>query len=295
MVDEASMVDQHLLYRLLDCTSPQCRLVLIGDAAQLPSVGPGNVLRDLIATGRFPVVNLTEIFRQEDTSDIVFAAHAIHRGEVPVADSKEFKLIEVDNEEIVRDYILKLAKKLYSKRVNFQILSPRHAGVVGVTSLNARLRELLNPKSPGLSEVRLGKDSIREGDRVMIIKNNYRLEVFNGDVGKVTQIQHRAKSIEIKIHGNPPKVVPITFKEAPRLIRLAYACTVHKAQGLEYDCIVIPIVMGFRHQLQRNLYYTAITRARKKVILVGQRQALARAVHNDWEDLRNTMLRERLE
>ena len=296
VIDESSMLDQHLIYRLLSCTSPQCRMVIVGDAAQLPSVGPGNVLRDLVGSGQFPVVDLREIFRQKDTSDIVYAAHAIFRGEVPELQEKsDFSLVQVRSEEEALSIILQLAQKLYSNRANFQILSPRHAGVVGVTNLNARLRELLNPQQAGLLEIRLGSDTIREDDRVMVVRNDYKLGVYNGDVGKVARIDRKAKEVEIKIFGEPPLHVRVPFKTVPSLLRMAYACTVHKAQGLEYDCIVMPIIDGFKHQLQRNLLYTAITRAKKKAILVGTSTALATAVGNDKEDLRNTLFRDRLQ
>lgn len=295
IVDEASMVDQHLLYRLLACTADNCRLVLVGDHAQLPSVGPGNVLRSLIDSGKFPVTKLVDIFRQKDTSGIVYAAHSVHRGEVPeVTTNGDFVLLERGTEEEVLESILKLAETLYRKRVNFQILSPKHSGTVGVTRLNESLREMLNPKQQGLSEIRLGNDTIREDDRVMIVQNHYKLGVFNGDVGKISRVDRRAKTLDVKIHGTLPLVVPIDFKDAPRFIRLAYACTVHKAQGLEYDHIIIPVVDSFRQQLQRNLYYTAITRAKKRVILVGTRSALAKAVFNAKEDGRNSLFQERL-
>jgi exodeoxyribonuclease V alpha subunit len=303
IVDEASMLDQHLLYRLLDCTSDNCRLVFVGDAAQLPSVGPGNVLRDLIASELFPMVKLTTIFRQEDTSDIVFAAHDIHKGEVPQVKTKgDFVLLPVAQEDVALTTVCTLAQRLYAKnqrpsakgKWDFQILSPRHSGTVGVTKLNQRLRELLNPQSPGLSEVRIGNDTMREGDRVMIVQNDYTLMVFNGDVGKVSRVDRKNKVIEVKIFGEPPKFVNIEFKKARKLIRLAYACTVHKAQGLEYDVIIMPVVDSFRHQLQRNLLYTAVTRAKKKVILVGTHSALTQAVMNAKQDERNTLFLDRL-
>jgi exodeoxyribonuclease V alpha subunit len=295
IVDEASMVDQHLLYRLMVCSGPQTRLVFVGDAAQLPSVGPGNVLRELIKSKRFPVVNLIEIFRQKDTSAIVFAAHAIYRGEMPECEPpSDFSLLRVQSEDQVLQVILKLASKLFLKRANFQILSPRHSGVVGVTNLNSKLRDLLNPSNSSLREIRIGDDTVREDDRVMVIRNDYEMGVFNGDVGKVSRIDNRAKEIELKIFGDPVLYVQIPFKDAAETIRLAYACTVHKAQGLEYDIIVMPVVESFRHQLQRNLFYTAVTRARHKVFLVGSHTALQLAVANDREDQRNTLLRDRL-
>lgn len=304
IVDEASMLDQHLLYRLLDSTSDTCRIVFVGDAAQLPSVGPGNVLRELIASGLFPVTKLTTIFRQEDTSDIVFAAHDIHKGNMPEVSTKgDFVLAEVADEEAVLAVVCKLAQKLYADnqkatdpkdKTDFQILSPRHAGTVGVTRLNERLRELLNPRTPGLAEVRIGNDTMREDDRVMIVQNDYTLKVFNGDVGKISRVDRKGKTVEVKVFGETPMFVPIEFKKAKKLIRLAYACTVHKAQGLEYDVIVMPVVDSFRHQLQRNLLYTAVTRAKRKVVLVGTRSALSQAVGNAKEDDRNTLFLDRL-
>lgn len=296
IIDESSMVDQHLLYRLLSCTQPEARLVFVGDAAQLPSVGPGNVLRDLVSCGQFPVVSLTEIFRQADTSDIVIAAHAIHAGKVPEfeGDSKDFKFLEIKDEGVMRDTILKTVKVLYEKKVNFQVLSPRHSGPLGVTNLNLQIRELLNPKSPGLREMRLGSETIREGDRVMVAKNNYRYEIFNGDVGKVARLDSKLKEVTIKIHGPPVMQVQLPFKEAPSHLRMAYCVTVHKSQGQEYDVIVMPWSNSFRRQLLRNLIYTAITRARKKVILVGHNSAMEIAVANSDVDTRNTLFPERL-
>lgn len=299
VVDEASMLDQHLLYRLLTCTKPDCRLVIVGDAAQLPSVGPGNVLRDLLSSKKFPVVSLTEIYRQKDTSGIVFAAHSIHRGEVPDVTAPDFRLVHLSNEEAVADAIVQLASKLYLQRtsgqaVNFQILSPRHAGAVGVTTLNARLRDLLNPGGQGAQEIHIGDSTIREDDRIMVIKNDYQLGVFNGDIGKVSRIDRKAKEVELKIFGDPEQKVVVPIKNVGNLIRLAYACTVHKAQGLEYDVIIMPVVDSFRHQLQRNLLYTAVTRAKKRVILVGTPSALRVSVLNDSEDQRNTLLKDRL-
>jgi len=295
IVDEASMVDQHLMYRLLMCTSVQTRLVFVGDAAQLPSVGPGNVLRDLIRSEQYPVVALTEIFRQKDTSDIVYAAHAIYRGDVPDCEQpSDFTLVAAANEDHAQEIIVAIVKRLFDRHEDFQVLSPRHAGAAGVTNLNARLRDLLNPAGAGRIELKMGTDVIREQDRVMVVKNNYRLGVYNGDVGKVTSIDLKAKEIEIKVHGDPAVLVRVPLQEAGATVRLAYACTVHKAQGLEYDVIVMPLLESFRHQLQRNLLYTAVTRAKLKVILVGSQRALARAVLNDKEEQRNTLFHERL-
>lgn len=295
IVDESSMVDQHLLFRLLSCTSQHCRIVLVGDAAQLPSVGPGNCLRDLTNCGLFPTVRLTEIFRQADTSQIVFAAHDVHAGIVPnTTISKDFTLLPRDSEESIQATILQLARDLSSQGKTFQVVSPKHQGKIGVTALNEHLRELLNPQNPLQHEVKLSKGVVREGDRVMIVKNNYNLGVYNGDVGTVTRIDSAGGAIGVTIEGPTPLYVHIPFGEAASHLRLAYACTVHKMQGLEVDRIVMPIFDTFFHQLQRNLFYTAITRARKQVILVGSRTAMARAVANNREDFRNTLLTERL-
>jgi exodeoxyribonuclease V alpha subunit len=293
IIDEASMVDQHLIFRLLDCTKPTARLVFVGDYEQLPSVGPGNVLHDLIHSNLFPTIKLTQIFRQDDTSGIVYAAHAMVNGNVPDTD-KDFRLIQLQSDDDVLAAILKIGEGFYKKRHNFQILSPKHRGTVGVTNLNARLRELLNPASAGLAEMRLGRETVREGDRIMIIKNDYKLNVFNGDVGKIARVDKAKKVVWVRIFGTPPLEVEIEFKHVPRLLVLAYACTVHKAQGLEYDRIVMPLVTGFYHQLQRNLIYTAITRAKKQVVLVGHREALSKAVFNAKQDERATLFLDRL-
>jgi exodeoxyribonuclease V alpha subunit len=296
VVDEASMVDQHLLFRLLTCTASDCRLVFVGDAAQLPSVGPGNVLRDLISSRHFPVVDLREIFRQDEASDIILAAHAINRGDVPEFESKstDFVTVEVRDEAKILETLVSTVQRLYERRINFQVLSPRHAGTLGVTNLNLRIRELLNPKTPGLREMRLGSETVREGDRVMVSKNNYRFDIFNGDVGKVSRLDQREKIVELKIHGPPVMQVQMPFKDAPSHLRMAYAITVHKSQGQEYDVILLPWVSSFRSQLIRNLLYTAITRARKKVILIGHPEAIQKAVQNNRVDARNTLFPERL-
>jgi exodeoxyribonuclease V alpha subunit len=295
VIDESSMVDQAVLYRVLTCTRQDCRIVFVGDAAQLPSVGAGNVLRDLISSGRFPTVSLTEIFRQADTSPIVTAAHDIFHGRIPEAPMKsDFSLIPMNDEDEILKVVLNLAEKLYQRRENFQVLSPRHAGTLGVTNLNTRLREIINPSQHGLLEVTVGGEVLREGDRVIVSKNDYKLGVYNGDVAKVSLIDKHAKEIEIKVFGPPVLMVRVPLAKARQLLRLAYAVTVHRCQGLEYDKVVMPIVEGFAHQLQRNLFYTAITRARKQVILVGHQRAMERAVLNNREDARNTLLAARL-
>jgi exodeoxyribonuclease V alpha subunit len=306
IVDEFSMVDQHVLFRLLSGTMPFARLVFVGDAAQLPSVGSGNVLRDMISSGRFPVVALTQIFRQEDTSDIVHAAHAIYAGNTPKTQrNSDFVLLQMSQEERVLEVILRLVGKLYTRaqewsvedgtpQPSFQVLSPRHMGTLGVTNLNARIRSMVNPKNNRSISIKMGSMDVREGDRVMIVKNNYDLGVFNGDIGKIIRINRRSKEVKVKIQEEIPRIVTFNFYAASSHLRLAYACTVHKYQGLEIGTIIFPVVMGFGRQLQRNLLYTAITRARVKVFLVGTPRALEKAVENNQEDLRNTMFIERL-
>lgn len=297
IVDESSMVDQHLLYRLLSCTATDARIVFVGDAAQLPSVGPGNVLKDLISSGKFPMVSLTKIFRQEDASDIIVAAHDIYHGDVPScisgADS-DFRFLEIANDDQVASSVLKLVQTLFDKRRNFQVLSPQHSGDLGVTALNQRIRELLNPRHPGLQEMKIGSIALREDDRIMIVRNNYDLGVFNGDTGKVVRLHRRDKQVEVKIHGPPVIHIRIPFKDISTYLRLAYCVTVHKMQGLEADTIIMPLVNGFYRQLQRNLLYTAVTRAREKVVLLGHRSAFVRAIDNAKVQSRNTLLGDRI-
>lgn len=301
LLDEASMLDQHLLWRVLGATQATCRLVFVGDAAQLPSVGPGDVLRQTITSGVIPVVNLTKIFRQDEAGDIVRAAHDIHGGEVPTYDQQgEFTLLGVAQERDALQAIKKIVGRLWTRSQkgqdtpSFQVISPRHKGVVGVTNLNATLRELINPPQEGVNEVQVKDAVIREGDRITVVKNDYTRGVFNGDVGKVVRIDRNRKEISVKIHGSPPTYVIFPLSEVSRWLRLAYAVTVHRAQGQEFDMVVMPLVRSFHHQLQRNLLYTAVTRAKEKVVLIGHRKALARAVYSDGDEKRRTLFADRL-
>jgi exodeoxyribonuclease V alpha subunit len=297
IVDESSMLDLNMLYRLLSGTSPDCRVIFVGDPYQLPSVGSGDVLRDLVQSKVFPHTHLDKIFRQEGTSGIVAAAHDVNAGRAPASDGKDFLVIDAPTEGDACEVVTKVARKLYDRRVNFQVLSPRHRGDAGVTALNQTLRLALNPSSRGVEEIRLGSSVMREGDRVMVVKNDYNRNVYNGDVGKVARIDRRAKEIELKIfegEGVPPRLVRYAFKDATGSLRLAYAQTVHKSQGQEYDVIVLPLLPEFGRQLQRNLFYTAITRAKKKVFIVGKQAAIAKAVANNKSEQRNTFLKERL-
>ncbi len=309
-VDEASMVDAHLLYRILISTKSTCRLVFIGDVAQLPSVGPGQILSDMIRSGFFPVVSLREVFRQHEQSGIIRAAHAIVRGDIPVMEEvgKDFVFIPLDSEDEILSALLRVVEALFQRRSEFQVLSPRHGGTLGVINLNECLRTLLNPKQAHLTEFGVGKHVLRQGDRVMVTKNDYMLGVYNGDVGKISDIVRMGKKfdpftvmtsrqednsrVEVKLYGST-SVMQIPLNKA-HLLRLAYAMTVHKSQGQEYDNILLPWVRGFGPQLERNLLYTAITRAKKKVYLFGHPQALARAIQTAKGQVRHTLFVERM-
>lgn len=300
IVDESSMLDLHMLYRLLQGTSDECRLVFVGDPYQLPSVGAGDVLRDLRDCGRFPHTHLNEIFRQEDTSSIVTAAHAIHAGKTPDMGDRDFLLIRTDGDDDgteASSVIRKIAVRLFDKRENFQVLSPRHKGAAGVTSLNEIMRMSINPPTPGRAERNLAGGIVREGDRIMVIKNDYEQGVYNGDVGKIHLIDHRKKRLVIRVFappGQPEREIAYDVSKGTPPIRLAYAQTIHKSQGQEYDIIVVPMLKSFGWQLQRNLLYTAITRAKKRVFIVGHESAVMKAVGNDRADQRNTHLASRL-
>jgi len=297
IVDELSMVDQELFYRLLDALDPKTMLVLVGDEAQLPSVGPGNVLRELIACKAVHTIKLEHVFRQAETSDIVLAAHRIRRGasplDLPPKGDTEFKFVQLSNEDQIADLVVKMAVKLKARDANFQVLSPKYEGAVGVDNLNTLLRDQLNPD--------IGQDTwqlsptvqLRLGDRLMIVKNNYKLNVYNGDIGKLIAVTR--ESLTLRVHGigrTPDANVEIPKDQAMTMLKLAYAVTVHRCQGEEFETVILPLVKAQGRMLQRNLFYTAITRARKKVWLLGEVEAVLKAVANDRVLQRNTILRE---
>lgn len=297
--DETSMLSLHTLYRILHSTKPTCRIVFVGDPAQIPSVEPGQVLFDLIQSKQIATVKLTEIFRQKETSGIVVAAHDIVAGRVPDYQSLSgFKLAVNVDEDIVLQQLIQTAEHFHDKRIPFQVLSPTHKGTLGVTNLNKILREKFNPATRGRVETRIGKGrmTVREGDRVMITKNNYRLSVFNGDVGKIEKI--RPDEIVVKLDNQDPNapVSEVTFSlsQAGSQLRLAYACTIHKYQGLEIDVVLLPIVPSFSVQLQRNLFYTAVTRAKKLAFLFGDPNSLRRAVTTEKGVLRDSNFAQRI-
>lgn len=299
IVDETSMVDQELLYRLLSSLRPETVLVLVGDDAQLPSVGPGNVLRELVACPEIPSVKLTQIFRQSDKGEIVTNSHRINRGEMPeLLDPRrgktEFKFIRSSDENLIVDLVVRMATTLKAKNANFQVLSPKYAGTVGVDNLNDRLRDKLNPEGP--PEWQQGDQHFRLGDRLMVVRNDYKRGVYNGDVGKLIRIGK--KNLTVRVHGvgegDVDSEVEFPFDTATAKLRLAYAVTVHKSQGNEFDTIIMPIVRSQGRMLQRNLLYTAVTRARRAVWLIGEVEAVERAVNNNQVIQRNTALLEAL-
>jgi len=220
VIDEASMVDQALLFRVLDGTKPSTRLVFVGDHAQLPSVGPGHVLREMMASNCFPTVYLTEIYRQANTSYIVEAAHAIHNGKVPDTEGNEFRLIEVADDEAALQKCKALAERLAGQDEEFQVISPRHGGTVGVTNLNSHLRELLNPIGPGRRERKIGAYSVREGDQVMVVKNDYNREIFNGDVGRINTLRLQAREAVLSLAGPPAVHITLPYSRVRDYLRL---------------------------------------------------------------------------
>jgi len=289
------MVDMELFYRLLSALRDDTMLVLVGDDAQLPSVGPGNVLRELVSCDSIPGVRLTKIFRQSDTGAIVSNSHMINRGEHPILGTpkgnSEFRFISLSDEAKARQYIVKMALKLKEKDANFQILSPKYDGECGVNALNKDLREALNPPGPPEWHSKSGKKSFRVGDRIMVIKNNYKKGVYNGDVGKLLYVNRDQLVLRVYGVGNDTDLeVSFTEMEAVGHLRLAYAITVHKSQGSEFDTVIVPVMNSQGRMLQRNLLYTAVTRAKKRVWLVGEETAIHRAVANNKVLKRNTVL-----
>jgi exodeoxyribonuclease V alpha subunit len=296
IVDEMSMVDQELFYRLLSALRPDTYLVLVGDDAQLPSVGPGNVLRELVACEDVPNVRLTQIFRQSEKGEIVKNSHLINKGEMPVLqgpkDKTEFHFVPMDDEDRILSFVVAMASKLKSRNDNFQVLSPKYEGRVGVNTLNERLRDKLNPRGP--REWKQGEQHFRTGDRVMVIQNDYDLGVYNGDMGKLVSISR--ESLSVRIHGlgenDLDTEITFTYRAAEQKLRLAYAISVHKSQGSEFNHIVLPITRSQGRMLQRNLLYTAVTRARKSVWLIGSSSAVQIAIDNNKVVRRNTVLRD---
>ena len=297
IVDEASMLDIYLFYHLLEALPLGCRLILVGDVDQLPSVGPGSVLKGIIRCGKMPVVRLQEVFRQAEVSPIVRNAHRINRGLLPecAADS-DFSMTEFADEEMAAAYITDLyaAATKSGGWQSLQILSPMHKGPCGVQNLNSLLQDRVNPPSARKEEIRQpGGATLRLGDKVMQIRNNYEKDVYNGDIGQIADIS--GKTVKVWYPERPDGEY-VTYGEGETdELQLAYAMSVHKSQGSEYARVVLALVPGHYIMLQRNLLYTAVTRAREKVELVGTKTALQTAVANDRTRRRYSLLKERLQ
>lgn len=279
IVDEASMVDLHLMWRILRGISNSCRVIFVGDINQLPPVGAGFSLKEIIDSEKIPRVHLKQVFRQGDGSGVTKIAHDIHAGVVP-EENDDYKFYDFQNSSDALNLLIQKCKQLKLDGVDFHVISPTHHGLLGVTNLNKELRSALNPFFMGQQSLRIGKDEIRVGDRVMITQNDYELEVFNGDIGVVegifkTHVQLVLKGTETLISLSIPR------ERVSQLLRLAYATTVHKSQGQEYHSIVMPLVTEHGSKLlQRNLLYTAVTRASDKVYIMGDREAVYTAVNN---------------
>ena len=298
IIDETSMVDILLANHLLSAIDAGSHIVFVGDADQLPSVGPGNFLRDLIQSKAVLVTRLDVIYRQAEDSFIVYNAHRINQGMLPIfpKEATDFFIFQEDDPEKAADRVVELACKRISDRFGYsserdiQVLSPLHRGVTGVTELNERLQTILNPSVPGKIEIRHGSRSFRVGDRVMQLRNDYERQVFNGDMGTIKSIDLEEQILLVEIDE---KLVQYDWSLLDDLIH-AYAISIHKSQGSEYPVVITPILTQQFRMLQRNLLYTAVTRARKLVVLVGTRQAVQIAVKNNHISIRNTRFKERL-
>ena len=303
IVDECSMVDVLLMYALLRAVPDSMRLILVGDVDQLPSVGAGNVLRDMIEGAVFPVVTLTKIFRQAASSRIITNAHKINHGEYPDLSNgqgTDFFFQGTDDPEKAAPLIVDLVRNRLPKFFKvppqtIQVLTPMQRGVVGAANLNQVLQAAINPSvtdshGSATPELHRGGYTFRPGDKVMQVRNNYDKEVFNGDIGTVQEISLEDRSLTILFDD---RSVEYDVTELDEIV-LAYATTVHKAQGAEYPIVVMPVMMTHFAMLQRNLLYTGVTRAKKALVLVGQKKAISFCVRNVTVDKRNTLLAERL-
>ena len=295
IVDESSMIDVILMNSLLKAVPSHMKVILVGDIDQLPSVGAGNVLRDIIDSDVVPVVRLTKIFRQAQSSRIIINAHKINQGVFPdISNGKDadFFFIKQEDPEVAAREIVNIVKNRIPKAYHYstndiQVLAPMQRSVVGATNLNIILQEAINPEGESLSR---GGFRYRKGDRVMQIRNNYDKEVFNGDIGYIKEVNLEERTLTAIYEGRPVEYEDSELDE----LTLAYATTIHKSQGSEYPVVVIPLLMTHFVMLQRNLIYTGITRAKKICIIVGTTKALAYSVHNMVVLKRNTKLKERL-
>ena len=314
IIDEMSMVDIFLFHNLLKAIAVGTRLILVGDVNQLPSVGPGNVLRDIIQSGVFPVVELKKIFRQASHSDIVVNAHKIHNGEQVSLDNKSrdfFFLKRYDADIIIRVVIAliqeKLPKYVDARPFEIQVLTPMRKGLLGVERMNQILQRYLNPPEPGKKEKEIGERLFREGDKVMQIRNNYQLEweivgrynipidkglgVFNGDMGRIREINDTAATLTVEFDDGRRVNYPFSGLEE---LELSYAITIHKSQGSEYPAVILPLLGGPRMLFNRNLLYTGITRARNCVTILGSSETVRNMIDNVSENRRYTALEQRI-
>ena len=309
IVDEMSMVDIFLMRSLLRAVKPGTRLVLVGDKDQLPSVGAGNVLRDLIASGAVPVVTLTEIFRQAQTSMIVVNAHRINHGESPVMNRKDtdFFIERRDNPVLAAESVVALVSRRLPNYMqldplrDIQVMAPMKKGDAGVFAMNRTLQSALNPRQPGKPEIQRGDTVFRLGDKVMQIRNNYDIEwrrdgergsgIFNGDVGFITYVDKAERKLEITFDdGREAEYGEAELDE----LELAFCMSVHKSQGSEFPCVVLPLITGPRMLMTRNLLYTAVTRAKKLVVIVGRESCVGAMVENNHVTRRYSALADRL-
>ena len=298
IIDEASMIDTVLMHHLLKALPPETTLILVGDINQLPSVGPGSVLSDTIASGLVQVVELNEIFRQARDSSIIVNAHKINRGVLPSLKSSDktlddFYFIDQEDPEEVVQIILDLVQKRIPQRFGFdplddiQVLTPMHKGVAGAANLNSKLQEAFNPAQKGVLQT---GQSFRIHDKVMQIRNNYDKEVFNGDIGRIQHFDSESQQVLISFYG---RQVPYDYSDLEQIV-LAYAVSIHKSQGSEYPAVIVPILTQHYVLLQRNLIYTAVTRGKDLVVIVGSPRALAIGVHDNKTQERYSHLCARL-
>ena len=298
IIDEVSMVDTLLMYHFLKAVPQKATLILVGDIDQLPSVGPGNVLKDIIDSAIVPVVRLNEIFRQSERSMIIVNAHRVNRGEMPGEERgpehiNDFYFTAIEEPEKVLEKIVHLCKEVIPAKFGFdsmndiQVLAPMHRGIIGVTNLNMSLQKELNS---GTDEITRAGKLFKVGDKVLQTRNNYDKDVYNGDIGRIRTIDRELQELKIDYDG---KIVSYDFTDLDEIV-LAYAISVHKSQGSEYPVVIIPVLTQHYLLLQRNLLYTGITRGKKLVILVGTKKALSIAVRNNKQQQRYTLLKERL-
>ncbi len=299
ILDESSMIDTYLMYQLLKAVPDYCSIIFVGDVNQLPSVGAGNVLNDIITSGRFSVVELDTIFRQAQKSLIIVNAHRINKGYFPIITTEkrsDFFFIQKDEIEDVVTTIVELAKKRIKDKYSFdpvkdiQVLTPMHRGLAGSANLNIELQKAINKKQQGKPSINRGNREFRVNDKVMQIKNNYDKLVFNGDIGSIQDISFEEQKVIILYNM---REVEYDFADLDEIIH-AYAISIHKSQGSEYPVVIIPIVTQHYMLLQKNLIYTGVTRGKKLVVLVGTKKALAIAVNTVKSEIRHTGLKNRL-